>query len=233
MNTSHTAKLAAGRILSIFFVVGGWLIAGGRAVLDLIGYATLGEDAKIAEGLLARFLDWLISLPWWAPWGFALTATVLLIWASWPKSAATSSLATTPTQPDPPAATIAAITDLIKQIRLQEKQNLTRRDTEKTSDENKYDAQGLGYLILLQQVGTNILHKWGFKNDVEYGIWVHQQDGWIKNAEYVLRKYFKDEDYNWFSTLGVFDAPSCQNPYNADHSHKYSMHWERLRRIGK
>ena len=28
---------------------------------------------------------WLLSVPWWVPWGFALIPTLVLIWVSWPR----------------------------------------------------------------------------------------------------------------------------------------------------
>ncbi len=64
---------------------GGWLLAGARTVLDLIGYSTAPEDVEVARTRLDKFLEWLLSLPWWAPWGFALVATIWLMWVSWPR----------------------------------------------------------------------------------------------------------------------------------------------------
>lgn len=80
------AAVSFGRITSILFSAGGWLIAGIRAVLDIVGYSTIAEDAKAAQGLLANFLEWVLSVLWWIPWGFALLSTVWLTWVSWPRN---------------------------------------------------------------------------------------------------------------------------------------------------
>ena len=75
-----------GRIVAVSLTAGGWEITGIRAVLDLIGYSTIPEDKQVATGLLRDFLIWILQLPWWVPWGFALIATVTLIWVSWPRT---------------------------------------------------------------------------------------------------------------------------------------------------
>jgi hypothetical protein len=61
-------KLILGRILSAFLTAGGWLIAGARTVLDLIGYSTAPDDVGTAQTRLGQFLDWLLSVPWWSVW---------------------------------------------------------------------------------------------------------------------------------------------------------------------
>jgi hypothetical protein len=78
-------KLIVGRILSALFTAGGWLLAGARTVLDLIGYSTAPEDVGVAQARLDQFLGWLLSVPWWAVWGFALVSTMWFIWVSWPR----------------------------------------------------------------------------------------------------------------------------------------------------
>ena len=212
-------RIAGGRIFSALLTAGGWLIAGVRLVLDLIGYATIPEDSQVAAGLLQSFFLWLLSVPWWAPWGFALITTGLLIWVSWPRRMAT--------QPQlDSSASIAAVADLVKQIRLQDKQN--------QAPVRRY-PEGLGDLILLHVEGTAILHEMGFQSDAEYALWVRRSEQWTRDVGGVLAKYFPSEDADWFSTLGVFEAPPCPNPYNDyhDHDHRYRAHWERLRRVGR
>jgi len=78
-------NLATGRIISIICVAGGWIITGVRTVLDLIGYATLPEDAQVASGLVRDTFIYLLTVPWWAVWGFATLATIVLIVVSWPR----------------------------------------------------------------------------------------------------------------------------------------------------
>lgn len=75
-----------GRILSAAITASGWLILGARSMLDLVGYATLPDDAKVATGLLQKFFNWLLSVPWWAVFGFAIISTLWLMWVSWPRS---------------------------------------------------------------------------------------------------------------------------------------------------
>lgn len=92
------------RLASIFLAVGGWLVAGVRTTLDLVGWSTAPEDMGVAMTRLDHFLLWLLSLPWWVPWGFALVSTLWLTWVSWPRQ----SLATTnsdKSQDDRPAPT--------------------------------------------------------------------------------------------------------------------------------
>lgn len=54
-------------------------------MLDLIGYSTLPEDAKVAAGIVSRSLDWLLTVPWWATFLFAAGSTAWLMWVSWPR----------------------------------------------------------------------------------------------------------------------------------------------------
>lgn len=100
-------KLFAGRLFSILLVAGAWIVIGVRAVLDLIGYATLPEDSKVAQGVAEHLLLWVLSLPIWLPWGFALIATLMLMWVSWPRQLATGTDALSPRttpEPSPPLA---------------------------------------------------------------------------------------------------------------------------------
>lgn len=76
-----------GRFVSGSISAGGWLLLGVRTVLDLIGYSTLPEDAKVAADRLDHFFLWLLSVPWWAVLGFALVSTMWLMWVSWPREA--------------------------------------------------------------------------------------------------------------------------------------------------
>ncbi|MFQ5786053.1 MAG: hypothetical protein ACE5H8_14695 [Alphaproteobacteria bacterium] len=94
-------RLTNGRIIGSLFVAGGWLIAGVRAVLDIIGYATIPEDTQVASGLLRQFLLWVLSLPWWVPWGFALIAAIALIVVSWPRGSAGRSETPEKESPEP------------------------------------------------------------------------------------------------------------------------------------
>lgn len=55
--------LFVSRILSFALSALGWVLAGVRWVLDLIGYSTAPDDATVAKGLLEQFLVWLMSLP--------------------------------------------------------------------------------------------------------------------------------------------------------------------------
>lgn len=74
--------------IASFIVTGlAWLLVGARFFADMIGYATLPDDAKVAEGVLSRSIDLLLVAPWWAVWGFALIATMWLMYVSWPKYA--------------------------------------------------------------------------------------------------------------------------------------------------
>lgn len=65
-----------GRVLSGFVSVGGWLLLGVQTVLDLIDYATTPDDAKVAASRLDAFFLRLLSVPWWAVFGFALMAVM-------------------------------------------------------------------------------------------------------------------------------------------------------------
>ena len=78
-------KLVVGRILSAIISSGGWLLLGVRTVLDMIGYSTAPDDAAVAISRLDEFLGWLMRVPWWAVFAFALLSTMWLIWVSWPR----------------------------------------------------------------------------------------------------------------------------------------------------
>ncbi len=98
-------KLALGRIASILLLAVGWLIAGVQTVLDLIGYATVPADAQVAAGLLRSIFLWILSIPWWVPWGFALISTLWLMRISWPRSYSTAKDAPLDQIPPPTAPT--------------------------------------------------------------------------------------------------------------------------------
>ena len=90
-----------GRVASTLITAGGWLLAGARAVLDLVGYSTVPEDVTVAQTRLDQALTWFLGLPWWLPWGFALISTLWLIWVSWPREWTSTIHAALPQQPDP------------------------------------------------------------------------------------------------------------------------------------
>lgn len=77
-------KTVIGRILSFVIVAVGWLVLGIRIVLELIGYATIPEDAAVANERYRPILLKLLEIPW--PWllGFAMISTILLMVLSWP-----------------------------------------------------------------------------------------------------------------------------------------------------
>lgn len=77
--------MAAGRIISIIIVAGGWLLTGARLVLDLIGYSTAPEDIEVAKTRLVWALELLVVVPWQAFFAFALISTLWLMWVSWPR----------------------------------------------------------------------------------------------------------------------------------------------------
>ena len=54
-------------------------------MLDWIGYSTAPDDAEVAKSLVEKVLIWIMALPWWVPWGFALITTMWLMWISWPR----------------------------------------------------------------------------------------------------------------------------------------------------
>ena len=89
-----------GRVASAIITAGGWLLAGARAVLDLIGYSTVPEDVTVAQTRFDQALTWFLGLPWWLTWGFALISTLWLIRVSWPRQH-TAVDAVVPQQPNP------------------------------------------------------------------------------------------------------------------------------------
>ena len=54
-------------------------------MLEFIGYASIPDNAQTAGGLLRDFFIWILSLPWWVPWGFTTLVTLGLIIFSWPR----------------------------------------------------------------------------------------------------------------------------------------------------
>ena len=107
MARGKSIKLALGRLGSILLVAGGWLLAGFRLVLDLIGYSTIPEDVTVAQTRLDQFLELILSIPWWAVWGFALISTLWLIWVSWPRTQAETILSS-PADVDAPKPAYAS-----------------------------------------------------------------------------------------------------------------------------
>lgn len=105
-----TMKLIAGKILSGIIAAGGWILFGGRLVLDLIGYSTVPEDLTVAATRLDQALGLFLSIPWWALLVFALISTLWLMWVSWPRTV--HSADTTPAQKSPsPQSVVASLTD--------------------------------------------------------------------------------------------------------------------------
>jgi hypothetical protein len=72
-------------MISAVLMAGGWVLAGARLVLDLIGYSTAPEDVGVARTRLEQALDLLLATPWWAILGVALIMTLWLMWLSWPQ----------------------------------------------------------------------------------------------------------------------------------------------------
>jgi hypothetical protein len=75
---------ALGRIASFVIVALSWMLLGVRIVLNLIGYATLPEDAAIADQRYRHIFLWLLGIPWPYLLGFALIGTIVLMLVSWP-----------------------------------------------------------------------------------------------------------------------------------------------------
>lgn len=99
---------AARRILSFIVVAAGWVIAAIRAALDFIGWSTAPDDVGVAMSRADQFLFWLISLPWYVPWGFVMVSTSLLIYSSWPRPSLVATLEP-PKQSGQPTDQVAAI----------------------------------------------------------------------------------------------------------------------------
>lgn len=57
-----------------------------RTVLDLIGYATLPDDAVVAQSLLHRFFLWVLTVPSWLTFVAAFGAYAWLAYVSWPRA---------------------------------------------------------------------------------------------------------------------------------------------------
>ncbi|MCK0149595.1 hypothetical protein MWU54_06150 [Marivita sp. S6314] len=76
------------RLLSFFLALGGWAIAAVRSTLDLIGWSTAPDDIGVAVSALDIFFRWLLTVPWYVPWTFALLSTSWLMWISWPRQPA-------------------------------------------------------------------------------------------------------------------------------------------------
>jgi hypothetical protein len=82
-----------GKLFSIASAAGFWMIAGVRVTLEIIGYATLPEDAVIASGYLQKFMISLSTIPWLVILLFALISTMWLAWVSWSRAQPSSSFA--------------------------------------------------------------------------------------------------------------------------------------------
>lgn len=71
-------------ILPIGFTALLWLYAGARFALDVVGWSTAPDDAKVALGHLERFFLWLMSIPVWMPFAGAVALSAIMI-LKWPK----------------------------------------------------------------------------------------------------------------------------------------------------
>ena len=60
------------RLFSRLWILIGLALINGlaaiRFILELVGYATLPDDAREAHGLLSVLADMALALPWWAIW---------------------------------------------------------------------------------------------------------------------------------------------------------------------
>ena len=67
MQSGYMKKLGARFYLILTTII--WTaISVLRGVLELIGYATIADDAKEAHGILNVLADMALALPWWAIW---------------------------------------------------------------------------------------------------------------------------------------------------------------------
>ena len=79
-------SLIAKRLLSTFATAFFFAFAVIRTVLDLIGYATLPDDAVVAQSLLHHFFLWVLSVPSWLTFVTAFGAYAWLTYVSWPRT---------------------------------------------------------------------------------------------------------------------------------------------------
>ncbi|MEX2276346.1 MAG: hypothetical protein WD674_00940 [Cucumibacter sp.] len=95
-------KLFFGRLISILLTAGGWVLLAVQSVLNAIGYATLPDDAKVAQGIVQEVLLWILRLP--PDWVllFAIVATLGLMWISWPRPVRTQAKPTKDVDRDQP-----------------------------------------------------------------------------------------------------------------------------------
>jgi hypothetical protein len=79
---AEVMKLAA-QFLSLVLVIVVWVVASIRAVLDIIGYASLPNTAAAGDRYRSFFL-WLLNTNGWLLFLVAFVLTTRLIWVSWP-----------------------------------------------------------------------------------------------------------------------------------------------------
>jgi hypothetical protein len=72
------------RLASHMLALGGCALVAVRIALDLIGWSTAPDDVGVAMSTVEIFFVWLLGVPWYAPWSFALISTIWLMWVSWP-----------------------------------------------------------------------------------------------------------------------------------------------------
>lgn len=76
-------KVLWGKIISWAFTISGWMLTAIQWALNGIGYATVPDDAREAASLAEIFASWVLSLPWWGPFGFAFLLTLWVAFMSW------------------------------------------------------------------------------------------------------------------------------------------------------
>jgi hypothetical protein len=67
-------RVGSGLLTAIF-----WLWTGANLMLDYLGRALSLKDLASKQGLLAQFLTWIFSTPWWVPSLLATAITIALL----------------------------------------------------------------------------------------------------------------------------------------------------------
>lgn len=94
LQISDIMKRIIGQILTWMGVLAVFGLSVIRTSLDIVGYSTAQSDASGLPLAAQAALTWLLSLPWWIPWGTFLLAFMWLAWWSWtPDHIATSNAA--------------------------------------------------------------------------------------------------------------------------------------------
>lgn len=90
-------------LVSMFF----FALTVTRGVLEAIGYATIPDDIRVAQGILHQSFLWVLTIPSWLTIVITFAAFMWLSWVSWPRNAAVAAaaqatsvqVATVPTNP--------------------------------------------------------------------------------------------------------------------------------------